>query len=295
MRFPIFVAVTVAPFFVQCGGSPSETPATPPTPTTPATPATPAAVAPSTPPTPSSPPAQPEASAAPAPSGPPRWGYDAPEKWGDLAPDWATCKTGQKQTPIDLASKSELGKDLKPLAFTYAPVPLQIFNNGHTVQVKNTAAASVMAGGQKWDLVQFHFHAPSEHTVDGKAFDAELHLVHKNAAGELAVVGVLLNKGKESKALAPFFDNAPKDVSSEPKAIDKASVDLKGALPGKTAYYTYSGSLTIPPCTEGITWFIFTQPMTISDAQIGKLKDTMGPNSARPIQPLNGRTVQRSK
>jgi carbonic anhydrase len=231
--------------------------------------------------------------AGPAHAGPPHWGYDAPEGWGDLSADWATCKTGRNQTPIDLSTKTARAQALKPLAFHYAALPLQIFNNGHTVQVKNTASSTLVAGGQTWDLLQFHFHAPSEHTIDGKAYDAELHLVHKSEAGsDLAVVGVFLKTGKASAPLAAVFDHAPKDVSTEPRAIANTSVDLTPLLPAKGAYYTYPGSLSVPPCSENVTWYVLAQPVEVSPEQLQKLVDALGAKTARPVQPLNGRTVQ---
>jgi carbonic anhydrase len=234
-----------------------------------------------------------EADAGSPHAGPPHWGYDAPEGWGDLSADWAACKTGRSQTPIDLSTKAARGQALKPLAVHYAPLPLQIFNNGHTVQVKSTAASTLVAGGQTWDLLQFHFHAPSEHTLDGKAYDAELHLVHKSEArSDLTVVGVFLKAGKANAPLAAVFDHAPKDVSSEPRAIANATVDLNPLLPAKAAYYTYPGSLTVPPCSENVTWYVLAQPVEISADQLQKLIEALGTRTARPVQPLNGRTVQ---
>jgi carbonic anhydrase len=246
-------------------------------------------------------PAEADAGAAHAPgahAGPPHWAYEGeggPEHWGDLSSDFAACKTGTKQTPIDLSTKSEKGKDLKPLAFAYAPIPLQILNNGHTVQVANTSTSSLTNAAGKWNLAQFHMHASSEHTVDGKSFDMELHLVHKNDKGELLVVGVFLKKGKENKALAAVFDNAPSEVSKEPKAISGAKIDLASLLPAKAAYYTYTGSLTTPPCSEGVNWFVLAAPAEVSDAQIAKFKAvTHGPTN-RPVQPAQGRTVVQFK
>jgi len=201
----------------------------------------------------------PDAGAQPTAKTPPHWTYD--EAWGDLAPEFATCKTGQKQTPIDLASSTPAAKELAPLVVAYPPFPLSIFNNGHTVQVDAAAAGGTLtAEGKKWPLVQFHFHAPSEHTLNGKTFPAELHFVHKNDKGELAVVGILLEVGTPNTALASVFDNAPVTASKGPTAVPSATLDLSALFPAKAAYYTYAGSLTTPPCSEGVTWYVLASP-----------------------------------
>lgn len=235
-----------------------------------------------------------DAGPPPHPAGPPHWTYDEP--WGDLAPEFATCKTGQKQTPIDLSSSTPRAKELAPLAIAYPPFPLSLFNNGHTVQVDASAAQGTLtAEGKKWPLVQFHFHAPSEHTLDGKPQAAEVHFVHKNDKGELAVVGIFFKKGKANTALAAVFDNAPQAVSKEPKPVAGATLDLASLVPAKAAYYTYAGSLTTPPCSEGVTWYVLAQPQEASDAQLAKLTAAIGSKNARAVQPVNGRTIRAFK
>jgi carbonic anhydrase len=222
------------------------------------------------------------------------WGYagdGAPDKWGDLEPDFSVCKTGKTQTPIDLPSKAAKGPALKGLVFQYPTIPLTIFNNGHTVQVPNTGSGTLAEGADRWDLLQFHFHSPSEHTVDGRAFDAELHLVHKNAKGELAVVGVFVRKGKENKALKAVFDNLPAEIGTDPKAVAGAKVDVKAILPPQTGYLTYGGSLTVPPCSEGVTWFVLKTPIEASAEQIAKFREVTHGDTSRPVQPLGDRTV----
>jgi carbonic anhydrase len=159
--------------------------------------------------------------------------------------------------------------------------------------VKSTVASTLVAGGQTWNLLQFHFHTPSEHTLDGKAYDAELHLVHKSEAGtDLAVAGVFLKVGRANAPLAAVFDHAPKDVSSEPRPIANTMVDLTPLLPAKAAYYTYPGSLSVPPCSENVTWYVLAQPVEVSADQLQKLVEAIGAKTARPVQPLNGRAVQ---
>jgi carbonic anhydrase len=236
-----------------------------------------------------------DAGGPPAPA-PVAWGYTGdvgPERWGDLQPEFSLCKNGKTQAPIDLPSKADKGPGLKALAFEYPSIPLTLLNNGHTVQVPSTGAASLSEGADKWDLVQFHLHAPSEHTLDGKRYDAEIHFVHKNAKGELAVVGVFVRKGKENKALKGFFDNAPAEVGTDPKPVAGATVDLKAILPGQTGYFTYGGSLTAPPCSEGVTWFVLKTPVEASAEQLAKFHEVTHGDTSRPVQPLGERKVLR--
>jgi carbonic anhydrase len=236
-----------------------------------------------------------DAGAAPQPA-PVAWGYTGdvgPERWGDLQTEFSLCKSGKAQAPIDLPSKADKGPGLKALAFEYPTISLALLNNGHTVQVPSTGAGSVAEGADKWDLVQFHLHAPSEHTLDGKRYDAEIHFVHKNAKGELAVVGVLVRKGKENKLLKGFFDNAPAEAGTDPKPVAGATVDLKAILPAQTGYFTYSGSLTAPPCSEGVTWFVLKTPVEASAEQLAKFHEVTHGDTSRPVQPLGERKVLR--
>ncbi len=231
-------------------------------------------------------------------AGPPHWAYtggEGPAKWGDLSPDFGTCKTGTKQTPIDIPKGAEKDKTLAALGISYLPVPLAILNNGHTVQVNNSTPSSMTAFGEKWDLAQFHFHSPSEHTLEGKSYDMELHFVHKNAKGELAVVGVLLKKGKENKALKAVFDNAPAEPSKDATPIAGATIDIPSLVPTKSAYYTYMGSLTTPPCSENVKWFVLATPAEVSEAQIAKFTQVTHGATNRPIQPLGDRKVSQFK
>jgi carbonic anhydrase len=227
--------------------------------------------------------------------GAPHWKYtgeEGPDHWGDLSPEWSACKAGKQQSPIDLPKAGGKSKGAAALKMTYEPVPLAITNNGHTLQVASAGgASSVTIGGEKYDLAQFHFHAPSEHTVAGKPFDMELHLVHKNAAGKLAVVGLLLKKGKENKVLKALFDAAPDEVTKEPKAVQGATIDVGALVTKKQSYYSYPGSLTTPPCSEGVTWVVLSAPGEASEAQIAKLSAAVKGTSNRPVQPVGDRTV----
>jgi carbonic anhydrase len=224
------------------------------------------------------------------------WSYSGeagPPRWGDLEPSYVLCKSGKEQTPIDLSSKAEKGSALQGLAFQYPTIPLALFNNGHTVQVPNTGPATLTEGSRTWALSQFHLHAPSEHELDGRRFDAEVHFVHKNTRGELAVVGVFVQAGRENAALKAVFDRAPSDIGTDPRPVAGTTVDLKAILPPPGGYFTYGGSLTVPPCTEGVTWFVLSTPIEASAAQLARFHALTGGDTNRPLQPVGDRKVLR--
>jgi carbonic anhydrase len=293
---PVIAACGLAFLAIHCGPSAPEptTAVAPPTSTT-----TPVATT-TVPEPPTTAPSTVTSASVEKPVEKPHWGYHGehgPNHWGDLSPEWSLCKTGTSQTPIDIVVKDAVkSKDLKPLELAYKPLPLTVQNNGHTVVVNAPAGNTLGAAGDKWELAQFHFHSPSEHMVDGKPMDAELHLVHKNAKGELAVVGVLLKKGKENKALAAVFDNLPEPPEkgadpAAPKAIEGKTIDLMPLLPKKAGYYSYSGSLTTPPCTENVSWIVLAPTAEISEAQLDKFKKATHGDTNRPIQPMGSRKV----
>jgi len=250
-------------------------------------------------------PPAPAAASAPAPdasaaahAGPPHWSYageEGPAHWGDLSPDFAACRTGSMQAPIDFPASASAGADAAPyLAFSYHPFPLSLLNSGHTLQVVAASGSSVVVGPaptDRYDLVQFHFHSPSEHTVAGKAFDLELHLVHKNAAGNLLVVGLLYKKGKDNPVLAPIFARAPTEAGKDPIPQGQEVVDPTSLIPASSAYFHYTGSLTAPPCTEGVAWYVMATAGEVSDAQIARVQALFHGATNRPVQPLGGRTV----
>lgn len=233
--------------------------------------------------------ASPAASATPAPAAHFTYeGEDGPEHWGDLSPAYATCKNGKSQTPIDITTTVK--ESLAPLQLNYNPTALRLINNGHTIQANYDAGSTMTMGGQTYNLVQFHFHTPSEHTINGKRYDMELHLVHKNAAGDLAVVGILMEKGAASNLLQSLWSNLPDQVNQE-KVVSNVMFNIKDSLPADQKYYNYSGSLTTPPCSENVNWILLKAPVTVSADQVGVLEKLFVTNS-RPIQPLNGRTVK---
>jgi carbonic anhydrase len=216
------------------------------------------------------------------------WGYTGshgPEHWGDIN---ATC-TGAQQSPIDITTTAATDAEIDKIDFNYKSSTLSIVNNGHTIQANIAPGSSIKVADKTYELLQFHFHSPSEHTTDGQSHDMEVHLVHKAADGALAVVGVMLDKAKANDTLAPIWNNMPsKPGTNDIKGATIAAADL---LPKKTDdFYHYMGSLTTPPCTEVVSWFVMKDGITVSDKQVAKFVDTVGTN-ARPVQPLNRRFV----
>ncbi|MCB0130091.1 MAG: carbonic anhydrase family protein [Caldilineaceae bacterium] len=216
------------------------------------------------------------------------WSYDGdtgPAYWGELSPDWALCGSGESQSPIDIPSSAASNPaDLMPI---YGPSALTIFNNGHTVQVNYDAGSTLELDGETYELLQFHFHASSEHTVNGVARPMEMHLVHANEDGDLAVVGVFLEEGADNAVFAPIFDNMPAE-ESEPEAVADVMVNADDLLPTTQTYWRYSGSLTTPNCAENVKWVVMNTPVEVGADQIGTYTAIYDHN-ARPTQPMNDR------
>jgi len=222
----------------------------------------------------------------------PHWSYEgaaAPDHWGELEKDYAPCKLGKEQSPVDIRDTKKA--DLPPIAFAYTPGPAEIVNNGHTVQVTPSAGGSIRVGASEYKLVQFHLHTPSEERIQGQPHAMVAHFVHKNAAGNLAVVAVLLDGGRESGAWKPIFESLP-GGEGETRAL--TGVDPARLLPRGLGYFTFLGSLTTPPCSEGVRWFVLKEPVTVSPADIAAFQK-LYPHNARPVQPLNGRTIEESR
>ncbi len=221
----------------------------------------------------------------------PHWEYEGhhgPAHWGEMTKDFEVCGLGKNQSPIDIR-KAQVKADLPELAFDYTASPLKIINNGHTIQVNIESGGGVKIGDEVYRLAQFHFHTPSEEQIKGKPYDMVAHLVHKNEAGKLAVVAVLIKKGQENAALKTVFDNMP--VGAGPvHSVEGLGINVADLLPAKRGYYHFAGSLTTPPCSEGVSWYVLTTPVEASRAQIKSFKQIYRHN-ARPVQPLNDRAV----
>jgi carbonic anhydrase len=223
----------------------------------------------------------------------PHWGYEGhegPANWGTMHKDYASCGLGHKQSPINISETTK--EKLPAIEFNYQPSALKIVNNGHTVQVNYADGSSIKIGNDRYKLLQFHVHTPSEEQVKGKSFDMVAHFVHKNDAGQLAVVGVLFEKGKDNAALAPVVNSLPKTAGPE-QAVAGVSIDAAKLLPATRGYYTFEGSLTTPPCSEGVRWMVLKTPVQASAAQLAAIKAIVHHN-ARPVQALHGRVVKES-
>ena len=230
------------------------------------------------------------------------WGYAAengPDVWGQLNPEYSLCAEGTHQSPIDLVNPMQT--KLPIIFYEYYPATgVDIHHNGHTIEVAYPEDSRIHIDGTHYQLLQFHFHAPSEHTVAGKPFDMEMHLVHKSEEGNLAVVGLLIENGRHHPAFDPVWAYLP-STPLETQRIENVIIDLALMLsPNKQitdeavktfpSTYRYNGSLTTPPCSEGVKWIVLTTPVEMSESQIAAFKAIIHGNN-RPVQPLNGREL----
>lgn len=218
------------------------------------------------------------------------WSYEgeaAPANWGKLDPKFVMCALGKNQSPIDLAGFVEA--DLKPLTLSYSAGASEILNNGHTVQVNYAPGSSLTVDGRSFELKQFHFHSPSENKINGKQFPLEGHLVHADKDGNLAVVAVMFAEGADNPLLAKLWEKMPGKKGD--KSALASGLSVAQLLPANKDYYRYSGSLTTPPCSEGVRWLVVKAPSSASKAQIEKFSKAVGVANNRPIQGLNARAV----
>jgi carbonic anhydrase len=227
------------------------------------------------------------------PSGAP-WDYEGKHgelAWGKLDPAYKACSQGHEQSPIDIRG-AKLNKTLQPIEFHYMSGPVTLENTGHTVVVHVNPGSYIVAGGVRYDLIQFHFHHPGEEAVKGKIPDMDIHLVHKSADGKFAVIAVRLVESittPPNALLATLFPHLPTKIGATEKVADM--VNPGGFLPADRGYWTYEGSLTAPPCTEGVRWFIFEQDMTISRDQLRAFSALYKVNS-RKLQDTHGRHIE---
>lgn len=224
--------------------------------------------------------------------GPLQWSYEGhtgAEHWGNLHSDYAACRHGQAQSPIDIHDTAASANELPAIGFAYAKSPAKVANNGHTVQIDFDSAGHITLGEDNYRLHQFHFHTPSEERINGEAHPMVAHMVHRNDEGELAVVAVLFKEGRKHEALEKIFATMPSEIHGRTELED--GFHPAHLLPEEQDYYHYIGSLTTPPCTEGVRWHVLKQPVELSAEQIAAFKQ-LYPMNARPVQPLNGRPVQ---
>lgn len=222
------------------------------------------------------------------------WGYEGqagPEHWGELSDMFALCAMGKEQSPIDLTTAHPSMMDIADAELSYAPSALNILHNGHTVQVNYDAGSYLTLNGTRYELLQFHFHTPSEHAMNGELAEVEIHFVHRSmeSEGMLAVLSVLVYEGAEDNpAFTEVWENLPKEESEEqtlPETINAADL-----LPKDLRVYQYMGSLTTPPCSQGVSWNVLAEPITLSRTQLDTLHAILG-NNNRPVQPLFDREV----
>ena len=224
------------------------------------------------------------------------WSYSGPTgpaKWNTLEKGFAQCKLGQVQSPIDIPDEKARKGDLSPLLFNYKPSPLKIIDNGHTIQVDYAPGSFLSWEGKRYELVQFHFHKPGEEKVDGKGHDMDAHLVHQGPNGKLVVLAIELDVGKENRLIKTLWENLPKEKGKE-NVVDAVKINAVDLLPENKGYYLYAGSLTTPPCSEDVTWFVLKTPVQVSSDQLARFA-RLYPMNARPIQPLNDRDIQATR
>ncbi|MED5619462.1 carbonic anhydrase [Ideonella sp. BN130291] len=220
------------------------------------------------------------------------WSYageTGPQAWARLKPEFATCASGHRQSPIDI--RDGFAVQLEPVEFAYQASNFRVIDNGHTVQVNLAPGNTISVLGRRYELVQFHFHRPSEERINGRAFDMVVHLVHKDAEGRLAVVAVLLERGSQQPVVQAVWNNLPLEKGEEQAA--RVTLDPGRLLPEDRRYYTYMGSLTTPPCSEGVLWMVMKQPVQLGGDQID-LFARLYPMNARPVQPAGGRLIKES-
>ena len=228
------------------------------------------------------------------------WGYEGnegPEHWAGLSEEFAVCGTGMAQSPIDLTNPvladtptwvQQIGDNV--LTEGQRARVMDLVDNGHTIQVTNDVPMVAIVDGIEHELVQYHFHAPSEHTIDGRHLPLEVHLVHKSADGNLAVYGVLVEEG-EHDALWEVILSALPEGPDDPRHLENLDLDTDDIRPQPQTYYRYMGSLTTPPCSENVKWIVSAEIRDISPDQMARILARL-PDNNRPVQPLNGRTVE---
>ncbi|WLI76758.1 carbonic anhydrase family protein [Kosakonia sp. H02] len=219
------------------------------------------------------------------------WSYEgkaSPEHWGELSSEFKTCQTGKNQSPVDI--DKTVTAHLTPFENHYRESPTVLLNNGHTIQASflNNINTLVLDDNTS-NLQQFHFHAPSENTIHGKHYPLEMHLVHTSADGDITVIAVMFETGAANRELGALWQQLPTKVDTSVPINHR--IDLAALLPAEKSYWRFSGSLTTPPCSEGVTWLVMKHPLTISSQQLAQFKSAMHHDNNRPLQPLYGRLV----
>ncbi|HFQ90073.1 MAG TPA: carbonic anhydrase family protein [Desulfobulbus sp.] len=218
------------------------------------------------------------------------WGYTGdtgPAHWGSLKPEFEMCAKGVNQSPINLTNFIEA--ELPPITFNYSGLATEIVNNGHSIQANYTAGSTITVAGKTFELKQFHFHSPSENTINGQSFPMEAHFVHAAKDGSLAVIAVMFKIGPENEAIKKLWKQMPANAGD--KIAMASQVKADELLPKNRDYYRFNGSLTTPPCTEGVVWLVMKTPLTVSKEQVEQFQHVMHHPNNRPVQPVHARPV----
>ncbi len=226
--------------------------------------------------------------------GPDNWTYyggKGPSNWYKLDPAYAACGRGKMQSPIDIRG-AKLNKALQPIEFHYLSGPVNLVNTGHTIRINVTPGSYILVGGARYDLIEFHFHHPAEDLVKGKLSDMVIDLVHRNAADELAIVAVRVDEGRVNGSLAALWPSLPKTAGATATIQD--TFNPLGLLPTDRSYWSYMGSITVPPCTEGVHWLFMQTPTEFSQDQMETFA-RLYPDNARPLQASRGRKIEASQ
>jgi carbonic anhydrase len=224
------------------------------------------------------------------------WSYEGengPQNWGKLKPEFNLCALGKRQSPINIEESATLQGPAEPLQFNYTPSSGTVVNNGHTIQVDLSGDNTLTVRGSTYKLLQFHFHTPSEEQVNYRNSAMVAHLVHKNNEGQLAVVAVLLDPGVANALIDKVWTYMPLDTNDRVR-MPLGLIDMNELLPKDQRYFQFIGSLTTPPCTEGVLWMVMKQPTQLSREQI-RMFQQLFPSNARPVQPVNGRAVRQAQ
>jgi carbonic anhydrase len=218
------------------------------------------------------------------------WGYTGeagPANWGKLKAEFALCGSGKNQSPVNIIESVEA--ELEAIQISYQASPLQVLNNGHTIQVNYAPGNKITMDNTEFELLQFHFHSPSENLFHGENFPMEGHYVHKDQDGNLAVIGIMFKEGTSNPVIDLIWNNLPQEVNKV-NLVDDIWFDGTDLLPGSRDYYRFNGSLTTPPCSEGVRWLVMKEPVEISRAQVDRFLSLIGEN-ARPVQGLHARKI----
>jgi len=220
------------------------------------------------------------------------WSYEGeagPANWGKINPAWAKCGNGNRQSPIDIRDGMKV--DLEQITFDYHPSSFNVTDNGHTVQVMVGSGNFITVANRTYELVQFHFHRPSEERINGKGFEMVMHLVHKDSEGRIAMLALLLERGKPQPVIQTVWNNLP--LEKFDTAAPSTALDPMDLIPARREYFTFMGSMSTPPCQEGVLWLVMKEPVQASPAQMA-LFSRLYPLNARPAQPSNGRIIKES-